>query len=54
MASGTLRAGYEPSWELFGVYSGRIDGRTDIGRVWKMSAIREILEAGVRSELIDE
>jgi V8-like Glu-specific endopeptidase len=29
---------------LLGIYSGRISAGSDIGRVWKLSAIREIVE----------
>jgi hypothetical protein len=31
------------SWHFLGVYSGRIDPRSDIGMVWKLSSLRELL-----------
>lgn len=34
--------------ELLGVYSGRINDESDLGMVWKTSAVRRIVEAGVR------
>lgn len=36
-----------PAWGLVGVYSGRIHKESDIGIVWKRSALDEIVEAGV-------
>jgi hypothetical protein len=33
---------------LLGVYSGRINEESDLGYVWKISALLEILESGVR------
>jgi len=35
----------EPHLGLHGVYSGKIDDRSQIGRVWKSQAVREILAA---------
>jgi hypothetical protein len=32
-------------WRLLGIYSGRINSQSDLGRVWKRSAIAEILSA---------
>lgn len=34
------------SWEFFGVYSGRISSESDLGRVWRRDAVREIVEGG--------
>jgi len=34
-----------PRWEFLGVYSGRIHPDSDIGKVWHVSAIAEILDA---------
>jgi hypothetical protein len=31
--------------ELFGIYSGRINDQSDLGLVWKVSAIKELLES---------
>ncbi|WP_369029262.1 S1 family peptidase [Streptomyces adonidis] len=33
--------------DLLGIYSGRVNDDSDIGRVWKLSALQEILEGGV-------
>ena len=33
--------------ELIGVYSGRINEKSDLGKIWKVSALREILQSGV-------
>ena len=35
-------------FELIGIYSGRINSESDLGRVWKVSVIREILLNGVQ------
>ena len=32
--------------DFLGIYSGRINSESDLGRVWKASAIAELLEAG--------
>jgi hypothetical protein len=34
--------------EVLGVYSGRINDQSDLGIVWKTSALKEILQNGVR------
>jgi hypothetical protein len=31
------------AWRLLGVYSGRINEQSDLGMVWKLSAIRELV-----------
>jgi hypothetical protein len=31
------------AWEFLGVYSGRVNAESDLGRVWHVSAIRELL-----------
>ena len=41
-----------PRWELFGIYSGRITKKSDLGRVWKRAAIVEVLTSGVRDDLV--
>lgn len=33
------------AWEFLGIYSGRINAQSDLGRVWHVSAIRELLNA---------
>ena len=35
----------EPMWTFLGIYSGRIHADSDIGRVWRRSAIRELVAA---------
>ena len=37
-----------PVWQLLGVYSGRISTESDLGKVWKLSVLREVVEQGVR------
>jgi hypothetical protein len=37
-----------PTWNLLGVYAGRINPQSDLGRVWKRHLIREVVESGVR------
>jgi hypothetical protein len=34
-----------PLMRFLGIYSGRINDETDIGIVWKVSAIRELFES---------
>lgn len=33
------------TWEFLGVYSGRLNAESDLGRVWHVSAIEELLNA---------
>lgn len=42
----------EMSWELLGIYSGRITDESDLGRVWKRSAIQDVFASGVRDDVI--
>jgi len=32
-------------WEFLGIYSGRVNAESDLGRVWHVSAIEEVLSA---------
>jgi hypothetical protein len=32
-------------WEFLGIYSGRVNSESDLGKVWHVSAIEELLEA---------
>lgn len=32
-------------WEFLGIYSGRVNSESDLGRVWHTSAIEEVLAA---------
>lgn len=43
-----------PVERLVGVYSGRVNDESDLGRIWKVSALRDVVERGKRSSLIDE
>jgi hypothetical protein len=45
MANGALAFTNGPTCDLLGVYSGRINEQSDLGIVWKVKAVREILEA---------
>ena len=36
------------AWEFLGIYSGRINAESDLGRVWHVRAIRELLSAAKR------
>jgi hypothetical protein len=44
----------QASFELLGIYSGRITKDSDLGRVWKREVIREILDAGQRDPQVFE
>jgi hypothetical protein len=43
-----LNDGKQPPLSFMGIYAGRISGDSDLGRVFKISAIAEVLEHGVR------
>jgi len=43
-ADGSTSFGGSATYPL-GIYSGRINDQSDIGMVWKMSAVREIVQA---------
>lgn len=39
------------AWEFLGIYAGRVNPQSDLGRVWHVSAIRELLnEAAADNE----
>jgi hypothetical protein len=44
---GGIELGGEVKSRLMGVYSGRINGESDLGLVWKAPAVKEILELGI-------
>lgn len=44
---GSLTVGGGPKTRFLGVYSGRINEQSDLGFVWKASAIQDIVERGV-------
>jgi hypothetical protein len=33
------------AWEFLGVYSGRVNSESDLGKVWHVSAVEEVLAA---------
>lgn len=35
----------DAKWEFLGIYSGRVNSESDLGRVWHVSAIEEVLAA---------
>jgi hypothetical protein len=41
-------------WELLGVYSGRLSATSDLGRVWKRSALREVVSNGAPDDFLRE
>jgi len=45
MADGSTAMFGGPVTNLLGVYSGRINEQSDLGRVWKVQAVRDILAA---------
>lgn len=51
---GGLAVGTGTSWELLGVYSGRITETSDLGRVWKRAAVREVVHACLREQYRDD
>lgn len=40
-----------PSWPLIGVYSGRITLQSDLGRVWRWTVLKTIVESRIRDTL---
>lgn len=36
---------HSKTWEFLGIYSGRVNSESDLGRVWHVSAIQELLDA---------
>lgn len=45
MADGSASAFSGPVWRFLGIYSGRINAESDLGIVWKASAIAELIAA---------
>ena len=45
MADGGSAAFGGPVWKFIGVYSGRINSESDLGLVWKASAIQELVQS---------
>lgn len=50
-ADGGVVVSTGPTEQLFGVYSGRINDQSDLGIVWKVNAVREIIESGARGSV---
>jgi hypothetical protein len=44
MRSGGV-AMFGPATKFLGIYSGRVNAESDLGIVWKASAIKELVEA---------
>lgn len=44
---GRLTSSFGPTekWEFLGIYSGRVNSESDLGRVWHVSAVEEVLKA---------
>ena len=45
-----LNDGTNPPMSLLGLYSGRVNPQSDLGRVFTLTALREIIDGAVRSE----
>ena len=43
MEGGGVRIGPGQTTKFFGIYSGRINDQSDLGKVWKASAVAELL-----------
>lgn len=39
---------HSKTWEFLGIYSGRVNSESDLGRVWHVSAIQEVLDESER------
>jgi hypothetical protein len=50
-STGGLVLGGGPIEEFIGVYSGRISEESDLGFVWKASAVQQVIEGGVRGKV---
>lgn len=51
LASGRAYMLHNPRTILLGVYSGRLSEKSDLGTVWKASAIADVAERGIRGKL---
>ena len=38
----------DPGWEFLGIYTGRVNDESDLGRVWHVSAVKELLDAATK------
>lgn len=39
-----------PTWEFLGIYSGRINAESDLGRVWHVSVIEDLLQTAEQDQ----
>lgn len=49
-ATGFDREHHFPELSVLGIYTGRLDDRSDLGVVWKLPAIAQIIEARLRGQ----
>lgn len=40
----------DPTWEFLGIYSGRINAESDLGRVWHVSVIEDLFETAEKDQ----
>lgn len=40
----------EPTWEFLGIYSGRINAESDLGRVWNVSVIEDLWKSSEQDQ----
>lgn len=45
MADGSQAMFGTPVWKFIGIYSGRINAESDLGIVWKASAINQLVQS---------
>lgn len=45
LTDGSVAAFQGPVWKLIGIYSGRINAESDLGMVWKTSALQELVQS---------
>lgn len=45
MIDGKLGSFMNPVYKFLGIYSGRINSESDLGIVWKASAIKELVQS---------
>lgn len=49
LANGSMVMGTGAMWKFIGVYSGRVNSESDLGIVWKASAVAELVKSVERS-----
>lgn len=50
MKATTTLSATETAWEFLGVYSGRVNPESDLGRVWHVDALVELLDAAAADD----